>query len=197
MWRKPPSPSSSSSNSTRRGSDGRVPTRAIRTPLPPPRATRHADRTGHQPARRPRRPCRGCPPRVPAGPRPGGDVAGRFTPAPGAVALTRAPHAGRPSTPVTVRFSIASGVPSAADNDQKAAGPQGMAVRFHLAEHEHTDIIAHSVNGFPARTGEEFLAFLRAAAGGGPGAPPRRRSSRSWPPTPPPSGTSRPRSRSP
>jgi catalase len=37
-----------------------------------------------------------------------------------------------------------------------------MAIRFNLAEHVHTDVIAHSTDAFPARTGEEFLEFLRA-----------------------------------
>jgi catalase len=97
--------------------------------------------------------------------------AGTFTPVPGAATLTRAPHATRPSTPVTARFSTSAGVPAVADNDPKGSGPQGMAVRFLLAEHTHTDIVAHSHNGFPVRTGEEFLAFLRAAAASGPGAP--------------------------
>jgi catalase len=46
-----------------------------------------------------------------------------------------------------------------------------MAVRFHLADHVHTDIVAHSHNGFPVRTGEEFLEFLKAAAASGPDAP--------------------------
>jgi catalase len=31
------------------------------------------------------------------------------------------------------------------------------------------DIVAHSTNGFPVRTGEEFLEFLRAAAAFGAG----------------------------
>lgn len=97
-------------------------------------------------------------------------LAGVFVPAPQAATLTRAPHATRASTPVIVRFSIAPGVPSAAENDPASAGPQGMAIRFHLSEHEHTDIVAHSVNGFPARTGEEFLEFVQAAAASGPGA---------------------------
>ena len=96
---------------------------------------------------------------------------GTFTASPGAVNLTRAPHAARPSTPVTVRFSAFAGIPSVADNDPAGASPQGIAVRFHLAEHVHTDIIAHSHNGFPVRTGEEFLEFLRAAIASGPGAP--------------------------
>ncbi|HKI31645.1 MAG TPA: catalase family peroxidase [Gemmataceae bacterium] len=96
---------------------------------------------------------------------------GTFAPSPGAANLTRAPHAARPSTSVTVRFSVSAGLPSVADNDPQGASPQAMAVRFHLADHVHTDIIAHSHNGFPARTGEEFLEFLRAAAASGPGAP--------------------------
>ncbi len=96
---------------------------------------------------------------------------GTFTPSPDAAKLTRAPHAARPSTPVTVRFSGSAGIPCVADNDPMGASPQGMAVRFHLAEHVHTDIIAHSHNGFPVRTGEEFLEFLRAAVASGPGGP--------------------------
>jgi catalase len=90
--------------------------------------------------------------------------AGTFTPSSDAGNLTRAPHAVRPSTPVTVRFSLSAGIPGAADNDPKGSSPQGMATRFHLADHVHTDIVAHSHNGFPTRTGEEFLQFLRAAA---------------------------------
>ena len=96
---------------------------------------------------------------------------GAFTPSSDAAQLTRAPHATRPSTPVTVRFSVSSGIPCVADNDPMGASPQAMAVRFHLAEHVHTDIIAHSHNGFPTRTGEEFLEFVQAAAASGPGAP--------------------------
>src|SRR5439155_15845740 len=42
---------------------------------------------------------------------------GTFTPSPAAATLTRAPHAGRPSTPVTVRFSDSTGVPTTPDND--------------------------------------------------------------------------------
>jgi catalase len=98
-------------------------------------------------------------------------VAGTFTPSPDAAKLTRAPHAARPSTPVTVRFSLSAGIPNIPDNDPQGASPQGIAVRFHLAEHVHTDIVGHSVNRFPTRTGEEFLEFLRAAAASGPGSP--------------------------
>ncbi len=101
---------------------------------------------------------------------------GTFTPSAGAARLTRAPHAVSPSTPVTVRFSVSAGIPTIADNDPNGSSPQAMAVRFHLGDHVHTDIIAHSHNGFPTRTGEEFLEFIRAVASSGPTAP-----------TPPPS----------
>ena len=94
-------------------------------------------------------------------------LSGTFTPAPGARELTRAPHANRESTPVTVRFSNSTGVPLLPDNDPKS-DPRGIAIRFHLAERVHTDIIGHSVDGFPTRTGEEFLEFLRAIAGATP-----------------------------
>jgi catalase len=96
---------------------------------------------------------------------------GTFTPSPEAAKLTRAPHAGKPSTPVTVRYSDSTGVPTIPDNDPQRSGPRGMAVRFHLADHVHTDIVAHSANGFPVRTGEEFLEFLRGAAAFGAGKP--------------------------
>jgi catalase len=96
---------------------------------------------------------------------------GTFTPSPEAAKLTRAPHAGKPSTPVTVRYSDSTGVPTIPDNDPQRSGPRGIAVRFHLADHAHTDIVAHSTNGFPVRTGEEFLEFLRAAAAFGAGKP--------------------------
>jgi catalase len=89
---------------------------------------------------------------------------GTFTPSPTAAQLTRAPHANRPSTPVTVRYSNAPGLPTAPDNDPAQSGPRGIAIRFHLAEHVHTDIIGHSTNGFPVRTGEEFLELERAVA---------------------------------
>ncbi len=96
---------------------------------------------------------------------------GTFTPSPEAAKLTRAPHAVKPSTPVTVRYSDSTGVPTIPDNDPQQSSPRGIAIRFHLADHAHTDIVAHSTNGFPVRTGEEFLEFLRAAAAFGAGRP--------------------------
>ena len=97
-------------------------------------------------------------------------LSGLFTPSPEAVSLTRAPHALRESTPVTVRFSNSTGLPMLPDNDAKA-NPRGLAIRFHLAERVHTDIISHSTDGFPTHTGEEFLAFLQAAVASNPSMP--------------------------
>jgi catalase len=89
-------------------------------------------------------------------------LTGTFTPSPEAASLTRAPHLHRNSTPVTVRFSDFAGIPTVADNDPQGAGPRGFAVRFHLGEHAHTDIIGHSVDNFPARTAEGLVEFLNA-----------------------------------
>jgi catalase len=93
-------------------------------------------------------------------------LSGTFTPDPEAVSLTRAPHVTRSSTPVTARFSSSTGIPLLPDNDPNA-NPRGLAIRFHLAEHVHTDIVSHSTDGFPARTGQEFLEFLQAVAASG------------------------------
>lgn len=88
-------------------------------------------------------------------------LTGVFTPSVEAATLSRAPHFNQPSTPVRVRFSNSTGVPMLPDNDANA-DPRGMAVRFMLGEHKHTDIVSHSVDAFPARDGYEFLEFLRA-----------------------------------
>jgi catalase len=90
-------------------------------------------------------------------------VTGTFTPSPNAGSLTRAPHIQRASTPITVRFSDSTGIPLVPDNIPDA-NPRGFAVRFHLAEHVHTDIVGHSVDAFPTHTGQEFLEFLRSLA---------------------------------
>lgn len=96
-------------------------------------------------------------------------LSGTFTASADGKDLTKAPHVERGSVPVVVRFSDFAGVPTVPDFDEQNASPRGCAVRFFLAEHSHTDIIAHSVNGFPARTVEEFLEFLRALGASAPG----------------------------
>src|SRR6201998_1329946 len=86
-------------------------------------------------------------------------LSGTFTPSPEVTSLTRAPHVTRKSTPVTVRFSDGTGLPAIPDNSPDA-GPRGLAIRFQLGQHVHTDIVSHSTDGFPTRTGEEFLELL-------------------------------------
>jgi catalase len=90
-------------------------------------------------------------------------LTGIFTPSANAALLTKAQHIVRESTPVTVRFSDSTGIPLIPDNDPNA-NPRGCAIRFNLAEHVHTDIVSHSTDGFPVRTGAEFLEFLKALA---------------------------------
>ena len=77
--------------------------------------------------------------------------------------MSIAQHFQQASTPVLVRFSDSTGLPDIPDTDPNTL-PKGIAVRFLLAEHVHTDVIAHSIDGFPTRTGEEFLEFLSAQA---------------------------------
>src|SRR5215813_10591883 len=98
-------------------------------------------------------------------------VTGTFVPAPEAKSLTRAPHIQNASTPVSVRFSDSAGVPNVPDNDPQGGGPRGFALRFHLAEHVHTDIVSHSANGFPTRTAEELVEFFQAVAATTPDSP--------------------------
>ncbi|MBV8277235.1 MAG: catalase family peroxidase [Verrucomicrobia bacterium] len=93
-------------------------------------------------------------------------LAGTFTPDPEAASLSRAPHITRASVPVTARFSSSTGIPLLPDNDPNA-NPRGLAIRFHLAEHVHTDLVRHSTAGLPTRTGQEFLEFLQAVAASG------------------------------
>ena len=97
-------------------------------------------------------------------------LTGTFTPTSQAASLSKAPHFSRPSTPVTARFSNSTGVPLMPDNVGDA-NPRGMAIRFHLGEHVHTDIVAHSIDNFPAHHGQEFLEFLKAVAASGPDVP--------------------------
>jgi catalase len=97
-------------------------------------------------------------------------LTGTFTPSAQAQSLSNAAHLVRPSTPVTVRFSNSTGIPMLPDNSPDA-NPRGLAIRFNLAEHVHTDIVTHSTDGFPSRDGKEFLEFLLAVASSGPDVP--------------------------
>lgn len=81
-----------------------------------------------------------------------------------------APHFNQESTPITVRLSSSTGLPQLPDTDPNGQ-PRGIAIRFVLGEHKHTDVIAHSTPHFPTRTAEEFLELLRAIGASPPGTP--------------------------
>jgi catalase len=95
---------------------------------------------------------------------------GTFYPAATAASISRAPHLQNNPVPITVRFSDFPGIPNVPDGDPNA-NPRGLAIKFHLPGDLTTDIVAHSYNGFPVSTGEEFLGFIRALAASGPGVP--------------------------
>jgi catalase len=95
---------------------------------------------------------------------------GKFTPSPDAATLSKAPHLQDTAVPVTVRFSDFAGVPAIPDTDPNAS-PRGMAVKFHLPDGSDSDLVAHSYNGFPTATADEFQQLLIALAASGPDAP--------------------------
>ena len=88
-------------------------------------------------------------------------VTGEFTPAASATDISQAPHFAGDPTPVTVRFSNATGFPDIADHAPKARA-KGMAVRFDLGGDEYTDLVLSSVPRFPVATPEKFLKMLTA-----------------------------------
>lgn len=51
-------------------------------------------------------------------------------------------------------------MPHTDDTDVNAT-PKGVAMRFQVDSNTHSDLIAHSFNGFATRTGEDFLTFLQ------------------------------------
>jgi catalase len=87
---------------------------------------------------------------------------GEFVPSEAAGMLSRAEHF-QTAVPVLVRFSNFAAIPDAPDG-AASASPRGMSIKFMLSDGGDTDIVAHSYNGFPAATGEEFVEFLRAVA---------------------------------
>src|SRR5260370_21103297 len=84
---------------------------------------------------------------------------GTFRASAGARALSRALHLQGQAVPTVVRFSNSSGDPDVHDG---IANARALAVKFQLPDGKNADILALHIEGFPARTPEEFLAFLRA-----------------------------------
>ena len=94
-------------------------------------------------------------------------LSGTFTPTPQAVRLSKAPHF-KQAVPITVRFSDNTGIPTLPDAAPQAR-PHGMAIKFHLPDGTDTDLVTHSLNGFPAKTAEDMRQFIVAATASGPG----------------------------
>lgn len=85
--------------------------------------------------------------------------AGAFRASGEARRVSRAAHLQGASVPTVIRFSNASGNPDVHDG---APSVRAMSVKFQLPDGTITDVLANSIDGFPARTPEEFLEFLRA-----------------------------------
>jgi catalase len=84
---------------------------------------------------------------------------GTFSASAAARAVSRAPHLQGQAVPTLMRFSNASGNPDVHDGIPNA---RALALKFQLPDGKSADILALHIEGFPARTPEEFLAFLRA-----------------------------------
>jgi catalase len=93
---------------------------------------------------------------------------GKFFPDPSAASLSKAPHFQTAATALTVRFSDFAGIPTIPDTDA-AASPHGLGLKFHLPKGAQTDIVAHSFNGFPSPTADEFRQLAIALGSSGPG----------------------------
>ena len=85
--------------------------------------------------------------------------AGTFHAAPEAHRVSQAPHLQGQAVPTTIRFSNASGDPDVHDG---LANQRALSVKLQLPDGQQTDILANSIEGFPARTPEDLLAFLQA-----------------------------------
>ncbi len=84
---------------------------------------------------------------------------GTFRASAGARAVSRALHLQGQAVATVMRFSNSSGDPDVHDG---LPGARALAVKFELPDGKNADILALHIEGFPARTPEEFLAFLRA-----------------------------------
>jgi catalase len=84
---------------------------------------------------------------------------GTFRGASQARGVSRAAHLQGEAVPTVIRFSNSAGNPDVHDG---VPSPRAMAVKFQLPGGKNADILALSIEGFPARTPEDFLAFLQA-----------------------------------
>ncbi|AOJ42446.1 catalase [Burkholderia lata] len=94
---------------------------------------------------------------------------GRFTPSTEAPTVSKAVHF-QTAVPVVVRFSDFAGIPDVADN-HPLASPRGFAIKFKLPDGSDSDIVAHSFNGFPSPTADDFRDLLIAIGTSGENVP--------------------------
>jgi catalase len=95
-------------------------------------------------------------------------LVGSFRPDPAGASLTSASLFAGEVVPVIVRFSDFTGIPDIPDTVGDA-NPRGMALKFSLPDGNSMDIVAHSFNGFPTKTSQEFGLLLRAIGSSGTG----------------------------
>jgi catalase len=91
---------------------------------------------------------------------------GTFQPDLGGARLSKAAIFARGSLPILVRFSNFTGIPTIPDTIGDA-NPRGLAIKFQMADGSSADVIAHSFNGFPTATTEEFRQLLLAIGSSG------------------------------
>ena len=72
--------------------------------------------------------------------------------------MSRALHLQGQAVATVLRFSNSSGDPDVHDG---IANARALAVKFQLPDGKNADILALHIEGFPGRTPDEFLAFLR------------------------------------
>ena len=94
-------------------------------------------------------------------------LTGTFTPSAEAQSLAKAAVFSSGTIPITARFSDFTGIPDIPDT-VGGANPRGFAIKFKLSGDASMDIVAHSFNGFPTATANEFGYLLRAIGTSGP-----------------------------
>lgn len=91
---------------------------------------------------------------------------GSFIPDKAAAQVTKAVHLQNQPSKVLIRFSDFTGIPNIPDNNP-AANPRGLGIKFILPDGTTTDIISHSFNGLPTATSDEFRELLLAIGASG------------------------------